>query len=82
MVTEAILTISFTILTGLFSMLPEISWTINGGVFSHFLNIVRLAAYMLPTGTISAIVSIIVSITIFKIVITIIKTVWELLPIL
>jgi len=80
MITEFFLNIIFTIVTGLFSILPDWSWNVNTGAFGVALNIIRTVTYLLPMSTVVAIVNIIVSITIFRIVISIIKTIWELLP--
>lgn len=80
MISEFFLNIIFNLVTGLFSILPEWSWDVSTGAFGAALNIIRTAAYLLPMPTVAAIVAIIVSITITRIVISIIKTIWDLLP--
>lgn len=80
MIGEFFLNIIFNIVTGMFSMLPNWTWNVTSGAFGVALNIIRTVSYLLPMSTVGAIVGIIVSITIFRIVISIIKTIWELLP--
>ena len=53
MITEAILNVFLSIVEFLLKLLPEISWDVNNNVFTNFFEILRLACYMLPMGTIS-----------------------------
>ena len=80
MITEGIMNVLFVMLSGLFSLLPEINWDVNNGVFTSFFEVIRLACYFLPMGTISVILGIIVSLIMFRIGVSIIKTIWSLLP--
>ena len=82
MVSEFILDIVFNIVEWILSPMPEVSlsvdWTSGS---SNFLSIVRCVLYMLPVGTITTIIGIIVAISLFRIFISLIKTIWEILPI-
>ena len=80
MIGEFLLNIIFGIVSGFLSLLPPIDVSVDSSVFEYFLDIVRVASYMLPMGTVSAILSLIVALTIFRIVIAFIKAVWDLLP--
>lgn len=62
------------------SFLPDIEWTVNENALGTFMEYVRLACYLLPMDTITTIVSLIFTIIIIRIVISFIKTIWELLP--
>ena len=81
MIGEFLLNIVFNIVSGFLSLLPSIDFSVDSTVFEYFLGIVRVAGYMLPMGTVSAILSLIVNLTIFRIVIAFIKTIWDLLPV-
>ena len=81
MIGEFLLNIVFKIVTDILSLLPSFEINVDSTAFEYFLGIVRVASYMLPMGTVSAIVSLIVSLTIFRIVIAFIKTIWDLLPV-
>ena len=81
MITESILDAVFGALSGLLSLLPDISWEVDGSAFDIFLDILEMVCYMLPMDTVGTIFGLIVSITIFRIIISIIKSLWELLPI-
>lgn len=81
MVTEFLLDIVFDIVTGLFTLAPEITWTVDTTAFTYVRDILSVVGYLLPMDTIFAIVVMIVSITVFKVVIALITTLWDLLPI-
>lgn len=80
MISEFLLTIVFNIASGAFSVLPDFSLDLNSSAFEYFLAIVRSACYLLPMDTVTVIISIIVYLSIFRIVIAIVKSVWDLLP--
>lgn len=80
MISEFFLNIIFNIVSGFFGMLPEFSWSVETSAFSYFLSILQVAGYMFPWGTVVAICSLIVGLSIFRVVIAFIKAIWDLLP--
>lgn len=82
MITDALISGLLSIVKGFLSMVPAFSWNIENSVFGTFLDIVKSICYLLPIGTIVTILSLTVSFIIFKAVISLIKTIWDLLPIL
>ena len=80
MITEAILNVFFAVLSGFFTLLPKISWNVEPDSFSTVFEVIRFAGYLLPMGTVYIILSAIISFTIFRITISLIKTIWGLLP--
>lgn len=82
MIGEFVLNIVFSIVSGFLSLLPDFEFSVDSSAFDYFLGIVRVASYMLPMGTVSIILGLIVHLTIFRIVISFIKTIWDLLPVL
>lgn len=81
MVTEFVIDLIYKIVSGLLTLLPDFSWDVESSVFSYFIGILQAAGYMLPMDTVGIIVGLIVALTTFRIVISIIKTIWDLLPI-
>ena len=81
MILEFLLNIIFQIVTWLLSGLPEITVDFSAVDSSAFMGCVRCVLYMLPLGTINTIIGIILAVTGFRIFIAIIKTIWDLLPI-
>lgn len=81
MISEFFLNIIFQLLEWLLSALPEISISADWGTTSTFFGVVRCVLYMLPLNTISAIVGIILAVSGFRVIIAIVKTIWDLLPI-
>ena len=80
MIGEFLLNIVFGVSSGLFALLPDFSWNVDTSAFSYFLSILQFAGYMFPWDTVVTIVALIFSIGLIRIVISVIKTVWDLLP--
>ena len=80
MISEFFLNIVFTLVEWLLSPLPEMDISLNFGATSYFFGIVRCVLYMLPLDTISTIIGIVVAMGLFRIFIAIVKTIWDLLP--
>ena len=82
MVSEFLLDIVFGIVSAMFLLQPDISWSVDTSGFQYFMDIIRFAGYMFPWGTVAAITSIILSICVFRIIVSFVKTLWDLLPLL
>ena len=80
MISEFFLNIIFKFLSGLLNLLPDVSWSVDTTAFSYFLDIVRIVGYLVPAQTVYAIITLIVAFTVFRIIISLIKTIWDLLP--
>lgn len=80
MITEGILYVLFLPIKGLLTLLPNITWEVDETMIDGILKYVKIGGYMLPMGTIKTIVVIIISILIFKAIISLIKTIWQLIP--
>ena len=80
MISEFFLNIVFGLVFGMLELLPDISWSVETSAFQFLLSFLRCAAYMLPWGTVLAIFGLIVALSVFRIIIAIIKAVWDLLP--
>jgi len=81
MIGEFLMNIIFTLVSGFLSLLPEISWSVDSSAWSYFSSIIRVVSYMLPMGTVSAIITLIVALSTFRIIIAGIKAIWDLLPV-
>ena len=86
MIGEFILNILFGIVTGIFRSfdrfgIANIAWDVTSGKLEPFFEIVRSVCYVLPVGTIASIVGLIVAFGIFRVVIRLIRTIWDLLPV-
>lgn len=82
MIIEALLNLLFVPLNSLLSLLPTIELSIPTSTFTSFFNALRVVCYLLPMGTILNIVSLIIVIIVFKIFVSVIKTLWQLIPLL
>lgn len=80
MVSEFFLNIVFGLVSGFFKLMPDITWDVNTSAFQYFIDILRIAGYMFPWSTVVAIVGIIFALSIFRVVVAFIKSIWDLLP--
>lgn len=80
MISEFFINIVFNIVSGLLSMLPDVTWSVESTAFEYFLGIIRVAGYMLPMNTVGAIAGLVVALTLVRIVVSAIRTIWDLLP--
>lgn len=83
MVGEFLLNIVFGIVTSILNSfsLGDITWDVASDQLSPFMSLVSTVCYFLPIDTISTIVGLIVAFAIFRAVIRLIVTIWDLLPI-
>ena len=82
MITEGIFSIVFTLLSGLLSMLPNVELVVSADMFTKFFEIIQVVCYLFPVDTVITIVGIIIALNVFRIVVSFIKTLWQLIPFL
>lgn len=80
MICEFMLNIVFNLVTGALNLLPDVSWSVDTSAFQYLLSFIRCVAYLLPWNTVLSILSLIVILSVFRIIIAIVKAVWDLLP--
>lgn len=80
MIVEKMIDIVFNIVNSVLSLLPDISWSVSGSAFETFLEYLRMVCYLLPMQTVAMVVYLVVAITGFRIIISLLKTIWEILP--
>ena len=80
MVSEFLLNIVFQIVEWILTPLPEIAVPTIMARDSTFFGMVRCVLYLLPLDTIGTIVGLLVAIAGFRIFISLVKTLWDLLP--
>ena len=80
MISEFFLNIIFSIVSGMLNMLPDFTWSVESSAFEYLISFIRMVGYLLPWGTISAIIVLVISIHAIRFVIALVKVIWELLP--
>ena len=80
MITEFFIDIIFSLLSGMLSALPEITWSVDTSAFTFISDIFRVVGYLFPVQTVSSIISLIFGLTVFRILISIPKAIWDLFP--
>lgn len=81
MVSEFFLEIIFTFIDGIFRIVPDFTWDVTSDLWRSAIDVVCSIAYLLPVGTIARILALSFIFLIIRIVISFIKTIWGLLPV-
>lgn len=82
MITEAILSFFFNLIRYVFELLPDFSWSLDAGAASYFMSILEVVCYMLPIDTFVSIAGITIDLIIFRIIVSVIRTLWDIVPFL
>ena len=80
MISEFLMGIVFNLSEGALSIVPNWNFNVESAFLTSAFDMIRIAFYLLPMGTIVTMISMIVFFNTFKIVISILKTIWEILP--
>lgn len=86
MVTEKILDFFFLVADKLLSFLPELTYSQSiapqnyWGRYSSFWKYLEMVAYLLPLNTLAIIVTLVLAFSLFRIAVSVIRSVWDLLP--
>lgn len=81
MVTQSVLGIVFRLVDGILSLLPDVEIVVPANIISSAAQFFRIAAYILPLDTVAQVLGIIIALQAFRIIISLIKTIWALLPV-
>lgn len=82
MITDAIVNIVYTIVNVLLAPVSLSNFVMVAFDYEPIKQWVAMACYIIPIGQLMPLVAIFISLMLFRIAVTIIKTIWDLLPIL
>lgn len=82
MITDAIINVIYNVFMFFLGGYEPLHFNFDTTVFKTFSDFFAFLFYILPIDGLLPIVTIIIGITTFRIIISIVKTVWDLLPIL
>ena len=82
MIYEGLFSILFTVLEWVLPLLPDVTWSVDSSALSYFVGLLEVVFYLLPMYTVGRIVGIIVSVTTFRIIVSLLRTLWDVLPVL
>lgn len=80
MIMQGLLNIFFGAAHFLLGLLPQFEWTADTGVWEYLRSFVSMIAYLLPWQHITAIASLLIAIGVFRIWMSIIRTIKGLIP--
>lgn len=81
MIVDTMINVAFSILFKLLDKLPFMKVEIDLTVMNTFLDIIGTCLYLFPWQKVAPILAIIVVMQVYRIVVSIIRVIWELLPI-
>ena len=70
----------FIVVISALVQLPDIEINKEGVVSSNVFTYIRAAMYFIPSGTAFTICGIILSLWVFRIIVAVVKVIWDLLP--
>lgn len=82
MIISGIIYVLFSIVRGLLTLVPDYSWNADSVTLTNFYEAIRLVFYFFPFDVVISIVTIIVAVNTVRIFISLIKTIWQLIPFL
>ena len=82
MIISGIIYVVFSIVRGLLTLVPDYSWNADSVTLTNFYEAIRLVFYFFPVDVVISIVTIIVAVNTVRIFISLIKTIWQLIPFL
>lgn len=80
MVSEFLINLVWALIKPLIDLMPEIELNVSMESLRFFLDACSAVSYLLPMSDIIIMIGIIIAITAFRVIISFIKTIWELLP--
>ena len=80
MITDKMLEIVFNFLNSFLDMLPVMDVDVDFSVLNAFLDILGVCLYFFPWQKVAPILAIIILLQVWRILISIIKVIWQLLP--
>lgn len=80
MIIEGLLTIVFNLVMILLDLIPDVSFTIPADTVSGLTDFFHIIFYVVPVSTVLAIMSISIMLHSFRLIVSLIKTIWNLLP--
>lgn len=80
MIIDGIIGALLGVIYNIIDLIPDINYSINLTFIDTVLTIIRSVGYFLPMPTVITIASMSISITLFKVVISFLKTFWDILP--
>lgn len=73
MILEHLINMFFLAISGLLGFLPELDLHVESAMFNNFLEVVRLAGYLVPVNTVVAILSMVIALQVFTIAMAVIR---------
>ena len=81
MITDKLMGIAFSFLEKLLDKLPIMNMDIDFSVLNGFLDVLGFALYFFPWAKVVPILGLIILLQVWRVIISIIRVIWEVLPI-
>lgn len=81
MITDKLMGIAFSFLEKLLDKLPIMNMDVDFSVLNGFLDVLGFALYFFPWAKVVPILGLIILLQVWRVIISIIRVIWEVLPI-
>lgn len=82
MIVEGLLSVVFGLVNTLLMPLNVVNFVVDSNVFKPILEVINMALYIIPFTELMPIFLFFVGMMFFRVIVSVIKTIWALLPIL
>lgn len=82
MILEFVFNCLFRVLYTIIGVFPDVNWSVSKNVIDTVSGIIRTSCYFFPMDTVVAILAIIIWVNMFKIGVSFLKTLWDIIPFL
>lgn len=80
MIISSLMYVLFHIVSGLLGLMPDVQWDIYSVSLTNFYSAIRMVFYIVPLDVVVPILLASFGLTAFRIFVSFIKTVWQILP--
>ena len=80
MIIAGLLYVLFSLVKGILTLIPDYAWNVDSVALTNFYEAIRMVFYIVPQDVVISIIGITIVLTNIKIGVSVIKTIWQILP--
>ena len=80
MIIAGLLYVLFSLVKGILTLIPDYAWKVDSVALTNFYEAIRMVFYIVPKDVVISIIGITIVLTNIKIGVSVIKTIWQILP--
>ena len=80
MIIAGLLYVLFSLVKGILTLIPDYAWNVDSVALTNFYEAIRMVFYIVLKDVVISIIGITIVLTNIKIGVSVIKTIWQILP--